>query len=215
MPRYRIRMLPRCWWSIRKASSAISLPAEPGGQRHGAGVIERGRDRIAAFKAVGDEGDASPRHEVVDIRRRALQAAHHVHGEGRARIYLFYARLAFCRAKTSWPSRSRIRTPIVWGGHFIFAAAMMAAGASATWICFSVKFVGPRSTVPQTNWIRNIRGCSKTIRVGESSSGRGGEIAASSPAGPRVRRATTKATRLQSPARSSRLASRSRRRASA
>jgi hypothetical protein len=24
-----------------------------------------------------------------------------------------YARLAFCRAKTSWPSRSRIRTPIV------------------------------------------------------------------------------------------------------
>ncbi len=46
----------------------------------------------------------------------------------------------------------------------MFAAAMMAAGVSATWICFSVKFVGPRSTVPQTNWIRNIRGCSETVR---------------------------------------------------
>ena len=60
----------------------------------------------------------------------------------------------------------------------MFAAAMMAAGVSATWICFSVKFVGPRSTVPQTNWIRNVRGSSEAIGVDESSSGRGGEIRA-------------------------------------
>ena len=55
----------------------------------------------------------------------------------------------------------------------MFAAAMMAAGASATWICFSVKFMGPWSTVPQTNWIRNVRGCSETISVGGLGSGRG------------------------------------------
>ena len=48
----------------------------------------------------------------------------------------------------------------------MFAAAMMAEGASATLICFSVKLVGPRSTVPQTNWIRNVRDGSETMSVG-------------------------------------------------
>ena len=58
----------------------------------------------------------------------------------------------------------------------IFAAAMMAAGVSATSICFSVKLVGPWSTVPQTNWIRNVRGCSETIAsVGENQALEGAE----------------------------------------
>ncbi len=50
----------------------------------------------------------------------------------------------------------------------------MAAGASATSICSSVKLVGPRSTSPQTNWIRNVRGWSETTSVGGSGSGGGG-----------------------------------------
>ena len=48
----------------------------------------------------------------------------------------------------------------------MFAAAMMAAGASGASTCSSVKLVGPWSTVPQTNWIRNLAGGSEATGGG-------------------------------------------------
>ena len=78
----------------------------------------------------------------------------------------------------------------------MFAAAIMAAGASGTSTCSSVRLVEPSSAVPQTNWIRNVRACSETISVGGFGSGTvGGAASCATRLG--VHRATTRATRLQ------------------
>ena len=66
-----------------------------------------------------------------------------------------YRGSAFCRAKISRPTWSKIRNPIVRGGHAICAAATIAADTSATSISTSVKEVGPLSAAEPTNWIRN------------------------------------------------------------
>ena len=82
---------------------------------------------------------------------------------------------------------------------------------------FSVKFGGPRSCVPQTNWIRNACGPLGAIHVGSatgSNSSSVGRVAASRAAGFGLLRAMTDATRLHSRAVPALLACRSRRRAS-
>ena len=66
-----------------------------------------------------------------------------------------YRGSAFCRAKTSRPTWSKIRNPVVRGGHAIFAAATMAADTSATSISTSFKVVEPICPAEPTNWIRN------------------------------------------------------------
>ena len=92
----------------------------------------------------------------------------------------------------------------------------MAADVSSASMCFSVNFVGPRSCVPQTNWIRNSWDRSEARRVGPAAepNSRNLRVATSRAAGLGLRRAMTAATRLQSRAVPALLASRSRRRAS-
>src|SRR5579871_142725 len=57
----------------------------------------------------------------------------------------------FCLAKTSLPSRSRMRRAIVRSGQGVFAAMTIAAETSSASIAASLKVGAPRSIAAQTN----------------------------------------------------------------
>ena len=94
--------------------------AEDGAEIVGLIVLIELEDRLVIENVAVD-----PARQGEGIGRRLLEFAEETArraGIGTVALYThekmsenlaLYARLAFCRAKTSWPSRSRIRTPIV------------------------------------------------------------------------------------------------------
>src|SRR5271157_5070720 len=116
-----------------------------------------------------------------------------------------------------------MRNPIVPGGSLGFAAATIAEDTFGTSISTSFRMDDPRSDCEPTYWTRNERGLSSKPFGSSTSAGaerlraaRTARSSATSEAGPSppILRATAKATRSQSLAIASELASYSRQRAS-
>ena len=78
-------------------------------------------------------------------------------------------RSAFCRSKTSRPSRSRMRNATVLGGNVRLAAAMTASDTSSPCTSTSPKINSPCSGAAPTNWIRNGCGFAERMRCSSSS----------------------------------------------
>ena len=100
---------------------------------HEAGRACRGPPRIAS--SVAARGDRS-RRRLRRLGRSGARAASLPKKAGEIRLGGFLGHVCFlersplCRLKTSWPSLSKMRNPIVRGGIAIFAAATIAADAS-------------------------------------------------------------------------------------